>query len=570
MSRRGAIGLAMLSVGAICVSARADDKKKPGLFDFETWKTPAAHQRDAAKTLAPGQFDLEPLGRFEDAPRAIHLRVYADRDYRAGVLHWREKLRAQLEGVNHVVEPVFNVRFEIESLREWDRSHVGVALDPILAELEALDGARDVDWVLGLVTPFHGVATSAHQVGIARLVARSFVLRAMDDAEEGRALERDLALLPAGERDKLYGDRKAHKETVLFLHEWAHTMGALHVEDETMIMNPLYDPRRAAFSDFEKRLVELVVARRLGDRKQAYPESAALLRLVEKTPLTEGTERERASLAELLRQRAAGGAVAAPRAGPDAGVAAASAVNAAARETIGRALLRLRADDLAGATPLVFEAASLAATGPPDPAALVQIAEAAGAIGALTTADAALGRVRQDARPPRLVAELAATRARVALPPDAKKLGVEPADEPRYVATFWSASNAVASRSFPAAERRLAELAEAFPESAGRAAVACNLAVATKRFAAAEPLCASALAKDPGAVPAHLASGRLAVHARRAGEAEKHFRRAMLLDLEDETAWRELGRLYRAQGSSIEYEQLGREHQALLAKPLPP
>jgi Tetratricopeptide repeat len=573
-ARRLALGCLVVCVATSAV-AHADDKKKPGLFDFEGWKTPVGRERSAAKTLAPGALDLTPLGRFDEPPRAVRVRVYADRDYRGGVLHWREKVRSQLERLNHVVEPVLNVRLEVESLREWDATHAGVALEPVLAALEALDAARDVDWVVGLVTPFQGVATSIHQIGIARYAARSFVMRAMDDEEEGRALERELALLPEGEREKLYADRKAHKESVMFLHEWAHTMGAAHLEEPTMIMNPRYDPKQAAFSDFEKRLLGLVLDARLADRARPYPESAKLLALVEKAPPEEGSDKDRAMLAEMLRARVAG-STAAPR-GPGAasgamsGAASAAAPSAAAvraRATIEQAMARVRANDLAGATPLVFEAADEAGAGTPDPMTQVRLAAAAGTVGALSLADAALARVAKEARPGKLVAELEATRARVALPRDAGKLGVKPEDEPRYVAAFWTASAVVPEGNPLAAERGLAALAEAFPDSAGREVVACELAAARRRFPEAERHCAAALAKDPAALRAHLVAGRVAAHARHSAEAEKHFRRAIELDPSDETAWRELAHLYRAMGSSTQHDQLAREHEAILAAPL--
>jgi hypothetical protein len=565
--------LALLA--AFAGAGRAEDaKKKAGLFDFETWKTPVGRERDAAKTLAPGQLDLEPLGRFEEPPRTLRLRVYADRDYRGGVLRWQTKVRGEIDRVNHVVEPLFNVRFEIESLREWDRAHAGVPLEAVLGELEALDGARDVDWVLGFVTPFRGVASSIHEIGMARLSSRSFVLRAMDDDEEGRALEREFSMLPDGEREKLYDDRKAHKELVVFLHEWAHSMGALHAGERAAIMNPLYDPKQAAFSDFEKRLIGLVLDARTRDRTRPYPESAALASLVEAAPRDEGSDKERAGLVQLLGARGDGTA---PRATanvapgkPAAPGAGAAPTNAAARATIDRAIARVRADDLAAATPLVFEAAKEAGAGPPDAPTLVLIAEAAGAVGALTTGDAALARAGTGAaRAGALAAALESERERAALPREATALGIGPEDEPRYVAAYWMASRAVASRNYAAAERQLAAFTEEFPASAGRDVVACELALATKHFDEAQRRCEAALAKCPGAVRAHVALGRVLVHARRNADAEKHFRRVILLDPSEDTAWRELGHLYRAMGAETQHEQLAREHEALFSTPLP-
>ena len=557
---------AALVAGAVaCVLAaagHAEDKKKAGLFDFESWKMPVTREREAAKRLAPGELDLQPLGTFDTPPRPVRLRFYADRDYRAGVLHWREKVKAQVERASRVAEQVFNVRFEVESLREWNEAHAGAELGSMLLALETLDDGRGVDWVVGLVTPFHGVATSIHQIGMTRLMSRTFVMRAMDDEEEGRALAREFEMLPVAEREKLYADRKEHKEAVMFLHEWGHTMGAQHLEDVGMIMNPAYDPRQAAFSEFEKRELGLVLDARLGDRAHPYPESAKLLGLAEKAPREEGSDKDRAELVALLRSRAGG----APKGAPDAvasGNGPAGPTAFAAQATIEQAMTRVRANDLAGAAPLVFTATRQASLGPPDAPTLLKIAAVAGAVGALSTADAAHARLDLKARPLKLVAELEATRARVALPRGAASMGIAPEDEPRYVAAFWLASNAAEADRPDVAEERLAALAKEFPESAGREVVACELGVRRRRFGEAERHCQAALTKDPSALRAHLAAARLAARARRSIDAEKHYRRAILLDPSNDAAWVELARLYRSMGASTQASQLEAEHEAL-------
>jgi hypothetical protein len=551
---------------ALPPGARGEKKKSPGLFDFDTWKAPVTREREAAQQLAPAQLDVTPLGETRAQPIPLRLRVYADRDYRAGMLRWQTKVRAQLDRVNYVVVPLFGVRFEVESLKEWDRSHVGVALEAVLDELQALDGARDVDWVMGLVTPFRGVARNIHQVGMAALSSRHFIMRAMDDAEEGRALDREFAMLAPAERDKLYGDRKAHKELLVFLHEWAHTLGALHVEDPTMIMNPLYDPKQAAFTDFEKRLVELVVERRAGDRSKPFPENAELRRLLEKAPREEGSDAERASMLKFLAAR--GDGLVADGAGkPAASKAPPPPAPAPALASLEEAMARLKANDVAGATPLVL--ASARESGSANADTLMRVAAAAATVGAFTTADAALARAGGATAHGKMAGDLEAARARVALPHGAAKLGVGPDDEPRYVAAFWLAIRAVESRNHAAAERRLAELAAAFPDSAGRDVVACELALATKHAADAEKSCRAALAKDPNAVRARLVLGRLAARARHYPEAEKQFRRVLLVDPSDDAAWTELGHLYRAMRSETQHQRLQREYETLFSKPLP-
>ncbi len=100
-------------------------------------------------------------------------------------------------------------------------------------------------------------------------------MRGMDDEEEGKALEPEFHLLPGMERSRLYGDRRNHKEFVLFLHEWGHTAGLLHQQDRAAIMNPEYDRRQSGFSDFDRQVLALVVADRHLPRGGAEIEAMA-------------------------------------------------------------------------------------------------------------------------------------------------------------------------------------------------------------------------------------------------------------------------------------------------------
>lgn len=297
------------------------------MFDFSTWKAPVTAEREAAQDLLPGTLDVQPLAPARGPVRAIRLRAYADRDYRNVVMRWQTKFRGQIDRINRVVQPVFNVRFEIEKLREWDRGHTGVAMETVLTELEALDPATEVEWVVGLVTPFRGVATSIHEIGWTRLLGRHFVMRAMDDEQEGRALDEAFRLLSPDERGRVYSERKSHKEIVIFLHEWGHTLGSQHAEDRTLIMNPAYHPKQIAFTEFEKQIMALVLERRLAQPEQSYPESAELLAMLESSKVFEGTPKDRERIVGLLRQRISGKASTSTAPGATGDVAAMPTLN---------------------------------------------------------------------------------------------------------------------------------------------------------------------------------------------------------------------------------------------------
>src|SRR5579863_4394757 len=121
------VGVAFLVAGSGLGQGLAHaEEKKPGMFDFEKWKLPVTREREAAGQIAPKGLDLTPAVPSSGEPRVIRLRVYADSDYRGVVMRWQARVRGQLGRINAVTGPVFNVKFELESLRSWDRSHVGM------------------------------------------------------------------------------------------------------------------------------------------------------------------------------------------------------------------------------------------------------------------------------------------------------------------------------------------------------------------------------------------------------------------------------------------------------------
>jgi hypothetical protein len=564
-----AAGLVVAAASALAGDrARADDKK-PGMFDFQTWKSPVAREREAAGRLVPVGFDLTPAVAQTATPRTIRVRVYADSDYRGLVMRWQGRLRGQLGHINAVAGPVFAVRFEVESFRSWDRSHVGVGLEAISKELMALDPAREVDLVLGLVTPARGVETSFHVLGEAPTPGRHIVLRGMDDEQEGAAIDRDYRLLSDDERAKLYSDRKAHKEVVLFLHEWGHSAGLLHEEDRTMIMNPLYDPRQAGWSPFDKQVLALVIEKRLALPAAAFPESADLLKLYERAPADVGSDGDRARVVSFLRQAsmhatpsgrsgaAPATAIGLPNADIDVFNAALDAANGGRPEEAWKILAPLVARLRAGSV------------GQKSPEVWTRVAQLAAGIGALTVAEEAIGHApRGGAEIEKIAGDVETTRQRVALPP-ATRSGLPPEQEPAYVAAFWATSDLIASGDPKAARARLDGFATAYPDSAGADVLVCELELRARHTAAATKRCESALSKFRFAVRAHVLLGLAAARAGRGAVAEQHLQEAIHIDPQDPGAWRTLADLYRSEGARGQLDALARRYQALFSKEMP-
>jgi tetratricopeptide (TPR) repeat protein len=560
VNRTGAFLLAAMGLAALPGRAAADGKK-PGMFDFEGWKSPVTREREAAGQLAPGTFDLTPAVPHTGEPRIIRVRVYADSDYRGLILRWQARLRGQLARVNAVAGPVFNVMFEIESIRNWERSHVGAPFDPIMKELAALDPAREVDLVLGLVTPLRGVATSMHQLGAAFTPGRYLVLRGMDDEQEGLAIDRQYHLLSAEERARLYSDRKAHKEVTVFLHEWGHSAGLLHEEDRAMIMNPALDPRQSAFSEFDKEVLALVIDRRHAHPGEAFPERADLAALYEKVPADVGSEKERMQLLSFLRPTTRDPATA------DKG--APSGLSPADVDVFNRAAAAANAEHLDEAWKLLAPLLGRLPASGANAGDWTRAARLAAAVGALTAAEEAIGHVaRGSAEIEKVAVDVEAIRLRVALPPG-RKAGVPPEREPDYVAGFRATSKLVAAGDLAGARAQLKAFAAAFPDTAGTDLLTCEVEFGARHAAIAAKRCQAALAKFKFAERAHYLLGLLAARGGRGAEAEQHLQAAIHIDPRDTGAWRTLGELYRSQRARGRLDELARRYQAEFAAPLP-
>jgi hypothetical protein len=501
----------------------------------------------------------------------VRVRVYADRDYRMLVLRWQGHLRDQIKRINAVVEPVFALRFEIDSLHDWDRAHSGVSLDAILTEVEALDPAKDVDLVIGLVTPMQGVATSMHQAGLARILSHHFVLRGMDSEEEIRALDREFRLLDPGERQDLYGVRKLHKEVALFLHEWGHTLGLLHHEDRAALMNPVYDIHQSGFSPFERQVISLVTDRRAADPTHPFPESSALEPLLAHAPTDEGTDKERADLLDIVHKRERAPA----RGGGGDPFNPGVSLTHDEIDPFNRAVAAANADRAEeGWTDFAPIAQRLAGVkAPGDPGAWRRAASLATSLGALSSAEALLANLdRKEAETNKLAVDIDTRRHRVLLPPDAEKLGVPPAREVAYVAAYREAARALEGTDGDAARVRVQTLAAAFPDTPAANVAACELdlrARSAKKRADAVKRCEAAQAAYPDATRPLILLAAAAASERRDTVAEKHLKRAVLLDPTDPVPWQMLARLYRATHATLRLTELEGQHQALFSTPLP-
>jgi predicted Zn-dependent protease len=223
-------------------------------------------QRRAAQSLMPVEIALPSPATAPRNVAVLRVRFYADEEYRAGLFRWADRTKSQLDYLNKVIEPAFGVRFEAESFRRWHRESGNIDIFQMLAEMEKMDVGAGVDLVVGFVSPMSLVTTSMHEVGAARLLGHHFVLRGMASADEAAALK-TYDLLDPAEREQLYSRRKWHKETAIFLHEWLHTLGAIHSSNPQHLTNPSYSNRMATLTPLDTELAAIALRARLSERQ---------------------------------------------------------------------------------------------------------------------------------------------------------------------------------------------------------------------------------------------------------------------------------------------------------------
>lgn len=225
-------------------------------------------ERDVQRDIARDLLTPAPLAPASSAGpaapvRPLPVRVYVDQGYRTEVLHWRSSIESQFERANQVLESEFGIRLAVAEIRPWTRSAPSRDLAGALQELAATDEGAGVEWVIGFLpasTPV--VPGSLETLGMGRFFGKQLVVRGMVMAEDRQGIERTLRALSEEERERVMVDRRLHRETVVLLHEWAHTLGAFHDRDNDSIMCPRYDRSAFRFSEAQLRILRLSLSRR--------------------------------------------------------------------------------------------------------------------------------------------------------------------------------------------------------------------------------------------------------------------------------------------------------------------
>ncbi len=479
------------------------------------------------ESLRPAALEApEPPARPVEA-RTYMVRVWATAGYRREARDWQQRFGDLLRRAERITAPAFGVRFAVAEYREWDAEPAGQAADALDA-LEALDAGEDVDWVVGLMAALPVVTSSQHQLGAARYFSRHIVMRGLHDVAEYDALAASLTHTDVADRDALYHQRLEHKALTLFLHEWAHTLGAPHVRDTEDILSPVYDHRASFFAPRVEGILRRVLAERALEVRDEAKLVADLRAAMEGWDGWDPVDRGHylAMLGERKAQERQADELKRLAAASDAALRKGDVTAALA------AIDRLRA-----------------AMGPsPAAAQWAYLVRAYQAGYAVSRAEAALAHLPAGAEAEALGAANVRLRRRFGLPPRAERFGVRADDEPAFVSGVVAALDALAEGDGAAAAPPIEALAKRFGDAPGVLVVRCQLEVVRGRRREAAALCRQALERWEETVFAYGWLAALAFEDGRAAEAAAHLERLVVLDPEQRTAWMQLLAAYEALG----------------------
>jgi predicted Zn-dependent protease len=585
-----------------------------------SFPTPGQQQRSYAESLRPAE--VKPAALSSGAPlRKLRVRAYADADYQRETPRWNARIEQQLARANTVLEGQFGVHLEVESVRPWNRAGAGGRLRDALAELQARDSGTGVDWVVGFVSSLAVFTASQEELGIACMFCRHLVVRGMFSAAETDAINEALPLLSSTERETLARERRVHKEMAVFLHEWAHTMGAFHERSPQFLLSPTYDTSQSSFSEGSARIIgrgldyrdtpdaraawadayRAEVQRAAATAWDAQTREQALAAADLLATTSEGREQKVAdadvpflqkalalersedygraelTLTPLIERYPSNGEVqnlncrlAHQRGAKPAGLVAACAPAARLGDAAPDVLLTTAHAFLANEEPA--QAAALLARAEKklgnDPMAFLYLAQLQFEAGACSAAERSAAKARGQRGAEQVGEECARLRHRIGFPSDPAAIPAE--REAEYVTRALDAHRILEQRKLDQARVAAQALRASFPGTPAGDVIDCRAASRSRMLDPIRSACMPVAHATPDAFYPQYALGLLASAELRWSDAQTALRRAVQLDDSAPQVWQSLAAVKVKLGDSKGLRELQQRYQARFKAPLRP
>jgi hypothetical protein len=251
----------------------------------------------------------KPAPRLSHAARTIHLRAYADRDYREQNPNWRAHAEEMIEIANLLVGPQLDTTLHLDGSRSWERECAPAEQASCLAELRTLDAGDTDVWVVGLLGARAGLSREFDELSSAEPLGRHLLVHGMSDRDAEDDFNMSQDGLRSAELEALHRERRRHKGALSLLHAFGHSLGSLHTAETVTVMHPSYTPEQATFEAESSKLLTGMIDDRL--RGEDERQVRAKYRLwLEQNPGAFVPEEQRAMLTALDDVRAEDAAIA--------------------------------------------------------------------------------------------------------------------------------------------------------------------------------------------------------------------------------------------------------------------
>lgn len=230
-------------------------------------------RRRAAKQAEGSK--IRPQAVAKTAKHSGSLKFYVGDDFRKQHPEWKQTLLDLVDDVNAVLVPSFAVRLETAPMQSWSPRCDGSELQPCLDELAELDAGEANVWVVGVLGAQSRYTDTFEDLGRAFAPGQHMIVRDVSDLAERDAIDQAFPAMTLDRKDEIYKRRKHHKRLAIFLHEWAHTLGAGHSDDSSSLLFPRYDDRMSAYDQASSETVSTNVERRFSEAARVAASAAA-------------------------------------------------------------------------------------------------------------------------------------------------------------------------------------------------------------------------------------------------------------------------------------------------------
>jgi hypothetical protein len=266
------------------------------------WGEQKRAQSRAAASAGPATIEAGSAKAPTAAAHVFRVRIWASRSYVAQTLDWKAHVRALVDDVNQVLPGAIDARLDVESLDSWDAAPKEDGTDAAMSALIESDPGEGVDAVVAMIGGVPKFTRDFHELGLGEVFGKHMVVRGTTSIDDQELIDNRFDQLDESERTRLRREYRRHRELAVFLHEYAHTLGAIHEATSLTLMAPSYNRKASTFAPETLELMRVTVAHLpVKDADAARSLATEQLAVYEKTKAEPWVTEEREAMTARLR-----------------------------------------------------------------------------------------------------------------------------------------------------------------------------------------------------------------------------------------------------------------------------